>query len=279
MNYERRDLIKAMVLKAYVRAGQEDKKDRMRILIDDLMGSGLDTSVINRSLEIHARISSFAPTLADIMKPVKQHFESLVSDEVDARWVYFLNNGLNRDKKVDTWADEVQKLLGKYRCFDAKTSEIPFIKREFYDIVQRQIQKDPKVICDGNWKMISGEWCLLPYSNPGNEIPFSFALTDGEFGKKIQEFKAEINSIIENFGLDFEDGVVDLWVDAYYADDAILVERWYEDPSTAEIVVYAAVAQLLEDSDDDDCAYLWDSEENCFEKYVFVDENKIARAA
>ena len=60
--------IKRMVFTSFARVGQEDKRLRMEILVNDLIRLKFGVEKLKKLLDLHAEKSSFPPTLADVLQ-------------------------------------------------------------------------------------------------------------------------------------------------------------------------------------------------------------------
>jgi hypothetical protein len=158
-----RQEVKALVLKAYVRAGKEEQQDRMRVLIEDVMDSGLPLDALAIAFRAHAQKSPYPPVISDIVGVFRNKIESDIDIEIAKRWEYFLQNALSPYSKLEDWAYDARREIGESRCYAATTADVPWIKKEFVEIVKMQIQCKLRVIGDDRpWVMIGSTWALMP---------------------------------------------------------------------------------------------------------------------
>lgn len=160
------DEVKALVLKSFVRCGHQDKIDKMRVLKDDILGLSLPIEELRIAFDVHAQRSQWPPLVCDIVSVLRSKVEDEVEKEIAQKWAYFLENALYPLEKIEDWAFSARKEIGEERCYSATTNDIPWIKKEFVEIVRMQINGQTKIIGDNrNWKRIGGGWALMPGSS------------------------------------------------------------------------------------------------------------------
>lgn len=159
------DEVKALVLKSFVRCGHQDKIDKMRVLKDDVLGLGLSIDDLRIAFDVHAQKSQWPPMLCDILEVLRSKVEDDVEREIAQKWVYFIENALYPLEKIEDWAFSARREIGAERCYSATTNDIPWIKKEFVEIVRMQINGQLNVVGDDrNWVRIGGGWALMPGS-------------------------------------------------------------------------------------------------------------------
>lgn len=177
---QKRKAIKALVVKAYGRCGQLSRESQMTILIDDLMALDIEIQSLHRCFEVNAQNSSYAPVLADILRPLRDHEESQFEAHVEAMWKYFIGNAFRPTAKIEDWAYDIRKSIGESRVFYAQPSDVTWIKKEFSDLAKRQLLGELKISGDPrDWQRIGNSWALPSASKIGPEkINFDLQLKE-----------------------------------------------------------------------------------------------------
>ena len=167
-----RDEVKSLVLRSFLRCGQEEKSQRMTILTNDLVDKNIPLDDLKIAFDFHAQRSSFVPTISDILKLFQEKMEEDMHSEISDKWVYFLENALHPTAKIEDWAFSARREIGDSRCYSATTADIPWIKKEFVEIVKMQITGKLKITGDDrNWVRIGGSWAIMP-GNAASGIDF-----------------------------------------------------------------------------------------------------------
>ena len=167
MKLQRNEMIGMLVLRSFEAYGQEEKTTRMKILVDELESRDLDINELKEAFDAHNSSSKFAPCLADIMSYFSEKREKGFAKEIEKKWEYFLKNGFSPYSRLEPWASDVRNLIGSSRCDQAVGKDLPFIRKEFNDIVGRQMDGMPIQGDFRPWFKIGNVWALPP-KNSGN---------------------------------------------------------------------------------------------------------------
>ena len=178
-----RDEVKSLVLRSFLRCGQEEKVQRMTILTDDLVEKNIPLDDLRVAFDLHAQKSAFVPTMSDILNLFQSKMEDEMQREIAEKWVYFLENALHPLSKIEDWAFSARQEIGDSRCYSATAADIPWIKKEFVEIVKMQITGKLKISGDDrNWVRIGGSWAIMP-GNAASGIDFKKLLGGNNISK------------------------------------------------------------------------------------------------
>lgn len=171
MQYDdRRNVIKASVMRRFVRSGKDVRKDSKEgeknlfligALSDDLVETEYKTDDILDAIKEDSYQSEWEPRLARIITILRSKEEKEQRKELDRRWQYFLAFGFNPYAKLEDWAYDLKITLGWEKIQKLNAKDLNWFQKDFDEYVKRQINGEVKVIGDNRkWVQIGNAMCL-----------------------------------------------------------------------------------------------------------------------
>ena len=174
----RKNLIVASLTKRFIRAGKTVKTktkegDKNLFLIsalaDDLVETEYKTDDILNAIKEDSYQSEWEPRLCRIIEILRQDEERKIECEIEKKWLYFLDHAIRPTRygiELENWAYDIARSLsiGSRHITD---NEIPWIKKDFIQIVSRQIRGDIEVFGkSSSWQQIEGSKKLVKNDEP-----------------------------------------------------------------------------------------------------------------
>jgi hypothetical protein len=161
-----RDNLKALVLNLFVSYEKEDNVNRIRSYVDDLAEMNLDIKTVDCLLKTARQNNKYLPTICEIISPLMEKINNNSENDISEKWEFFLSKAFSPYNKLDDWAYTIKKRIGWGRVENATNNDVPWIKKEFYELYKQVRSEKLELLSDNrNWKLIGDTWALMPATN------------------------------------------------------------------------------------------------------------------